>query len=88
MPDYRKLAIVAFELCNSKHELEGRKKIPLTEIAEELHVKKEDIQAAFNHLVEEGIIGDDGDYDHMNYNEDLEELISYLKNEYPLRTTQ
>ncbi|MFX0115430.1 MAG: hypothetical protein ACFFB3_12850 [Candidatus Hodarchaeota archaeon] len=79
MADPKKLAIVALELANSKHEQDGRRKIPLEEIAEELYVRKEDIQAAFDHLVDEGIIFDDGDRDHMNYSDGMNELIEFLK---------
>jgi hypothetical protein len=79
MPDPKKLAIVALELANSKHEQDGRMKIPLDEIARELYVRKEDIQAAFDHLVEEGIIFDDGDRDHMNYSDGMDELIKVIK---------
>ncbi|MFW9914634.1 MAG: hypothetical protein ACFFGZ_03400 [Candidatus Thorarchaeota archaeon] len=88
MVDFKKLAIVALELANSKHDQDGRVKIPLEEIAEELYVQKEDIQAAFDHLVEEGIIFDDGDRDHMNYSSDeVEDLIRVLKEMVSIPTT-
>ncbi|MHA2273497.1 MAG: hypothetical protein ACXACI_16705 [Candidatus Hodarchaeales archaeon] len=87
MVDFKKLAIVALELCNSKHDQDGRVKIPLEEIAEELYVQKEDIQAAFDHLVEEGIIFDDGDRDHMNYSDGMDELIRLLKEMVTVPTT-
>ncbi|MFX0115097.1 MAG: hypothetical protein ACFFB3_11165 [Candidatus Hodarchaeota archaeon] len=87
MPDPKKLAIVALELANSKHEQDGRIKIPLDEIAKELYVRKEDIQAAFDHLVEEGIIFDDGDRDHMNYSDEMDELIRFLKKRVNAPTT-
>lgn len=79
MVDPKKLAVVALELCTSKHEEDGRMKIPLEEIAEELHVMKDDIQAAFDHLVDEGIILDDDDRDHMNYSDGMDVLIKLLK---------
>ena len=87
MADPMKLAIVALELCNSKHEQDGRTKIPLDEIAEELYVIKEDIQTAFHKLVAEGIISDDGDYDHMNYSTDNAALIEMLLELLNKRTT-
>lgn len=87
MVDPKKLAIVALELANSKHDQDGRMKIPIEEIAEELHVRKEDIQAAFDHLVEEGIIFDDGDRDHMNYSDEVEDLIRVLKEMVSVPTT-
>ncbi|MFQ5981345.1 MAG: hypothetical protein ACE5OZ_24655 [Candidatus Heimdallarchaeota archaeon] len=79
MVDRKKLAVVALEICTSKHDEDGRMKIPLQEIAEELHVKKADVQAAFDHLVDEGIILDDGDRDHMNYSDGMDGLIKLLK---------
>ena len=62
-----RIAYEALEECNKLHELTGRDKIPLDEVAENLAIQKEDIQESFDCLVEEGVIGDDGDRDHMNY---------------------
>lgn len=77
------LARTALERCNEIHEDTGRNKIPLEEVAEDLKTTKEAIQDAFDYLVSQGVIGDDGDRDHMNYSgggivELLEELITEI----------
>ena len=75
-----RIAYEALEECNKLHAITGRNKIPLDEVAENLAINKEEIQKSFDQLVDEGIIGDDGDRDHMNYDEtrELLELIYQL----------
>ncbi|NVM55545.1 MAG: hypothetical protein HWN66_17695 [Candidatus Helarchaeota archaeon] len=75
-----RVAYEALEECNKLHESTGRDKIPLDEVAENLAITKEEIQNSFDSLVEEGVIGDDGDREHMNYDEsgELLELIYQL----------
>ncbi|MHA1129907.1 MAG: hypothetical protein ACTSQQ_03770, partial [Candidatus Helarchaeota archaeon] len=48
-----------------------------------LAITKEEIQQAFDILVQLGVIGDDGDRDHMNYDEskELMELIFQILQE-------
>lgn len=70
-----RVAYEALDECNKLHELTGRDKIPLDEVAENLVISKEEIQDGFDHLVELGIIGDDGDREHMNYSGELLDLI-------------
>ena len=65
-----RIAQEALEECNKLHEATGHKKIPLDEVAKNLIIDKEEIQHGFDILVEMGVIGDDGDRDHMNYDED------------------
>jgi hypothetical protein len=75
-----RIAQEALEECNKLHEATGQKKIPLDEVAKNLIVNKEEIQHGFDILVEMGIIGDDGDREHMNYDEGgtLMDLIEQL----------
>jgi hypothetical protein len=65
-----RIAQEALEECNQLHEATGQKKIPLDDVAKNLIASKEEIQHGFDILVEMGVIGDDGDRDHMNYDED------------------
>ena len=58
-----RVAYEALDECNKLHELTGRDKIPLDEVAENLVITKEEIQDSFDFLVEEGVIGDDGDHE-------------------------
>lgn len=74
-----RIAYEALDECNKVHELTGRNKIPLDDVAENLAITKEEIQNSFDYLVkEEGIISDDGDRDHMNYSGGLLELVEQL----------
>ena len=73
-----RIAYEALDECNKLHEISGRDKIPLDEVAENLAITKEEIQHSFDILVEEGVIGDDDDRDHMNYSGDLLDLIYQL----------
>jgi hypothetical protein len=75
-----RIAQEALEECNTLYETTGKKKIPLDDVAKNLIVNKEEIQHGFDILVEMGVIGDDGDRDHMNYDEDgaLMEFIEQL----------
>jgi ribosome biogenesis SPOUT family RNA methylase Rps3 len=75
-----RIAHEALEECNKLHEATGQKKIPLDEVAQNLLANKEEIQNGFDLLVKMGIIGDDGDRDHMNYDENgtLMEFIEHL----------
>lgn len=65
-----RIAQEALEECNHLHEATGQKKIPLDDVAKNLIANKEEIQHGFDILVEMGVIGDDGDREHMNYDED------------------
>lgn len=80
-----RIAYEALNECNQLHDLTGRDKIPLDEVAENLAISKEEIQESFDKLVEEGVIGDDNDRDHMNYSGELLDLILQLLLEF-LRT--
>jgi hypothetical protein len=79
------LAIEALEICNRIHERTGAIKVPLVDVAEEMgpNTTKKMIQDGFWILVDFGIIGDDGDEDHMNYDDDgnneLSELLNQIK---------
>ncbi|HUY00484.1 MAG TPA: hypothetical protein VMV49_13070 [Candidatus Deferrimicrobium sp.] len=75
-----RIAYEALEECNTLYERTGRNKIPLDEVAGNLAISKEEIQNSFDQLVQEGVIGDDGDREHMNYDESgaLMELILQL----------
>jgi len=75
-----RIAHEALEECNKLHGATGRKKIPLNEVSQNIIAQKEEIQHGFDLLVEMGIIGDDGDRDHMNYDENgtLMEFIEHL----------
>ena len=75
-----RVAYEALDECNKLHELTGRDKIPLDEVADNLAITKEEIQNSFDYLVQQGVIGDDGDRDHMNYDEsgELLEIIYQL----------
>ncbi|TFG05568.1 MAG: hypothetical protein EU536_01640 [Promethearchaeota archaeon] len=78
-----RIAYEALEECNELHDTTGRERIPLDEVAENLAISKEQIQDSFDLLVELGVIGDDGDRDHLNYQEggELLELIKQLLEE-------
>ncbi|MBD3227700.1 MAG: hypothetical protein GF329_05890 [Candidatus Lokiarchaeota archaeon] len=80
--DARKLRLAkeALQVCNKFHRITGKKKIPLDDVADHLGIEKEDIQDAFDELVKTGEIGDDGDRDHMNYDDSgfLLDLIEKL----------
>jgi hypothetical protein len=78
-----RVAYEALEECNTLYERTGRKKIPLDEVAANLAISKEEIQNSFDQLVQEGVIGDDGDREHMNYDEsgELLDLILQLLTE-------
>jgi hypothetical protein len=78
--DSRKLRLAkeALEVCNKFHQQTGRNKIPLDEVADHLGITKEEIQDSFDELVRAGEIGDDGDRDHMNY-EDSGALIDLIE---------
>lgn len=79
------LAMEALDICNTIHERTGAVKIPLIDVAEEMgpKVTKKMIQDGFWILVDFGIIGDDGDTDHMNYsndgNNELTDLLQEIK---------
>ena len=75
------LAIKALNICNNIHERTGAMKVPLIDVANEIGngVTKKDIQDGFWILVEMEVIGDDGDYDHMNYSDDNNELSELLQ---------
>ena len=76
------MAINALEICNLIHERTGTLKVPLDDVAEEMGngITKKKIQDGFFVLVDLSIIGDDGDYDHMNYDSDgNNELIDLLQ---------
>ena len=77
-----RIAYEALDECNKNHERTGRDKIPLDEIAEVLGISKAEIQEAFDLLVQEHVIADDGDRDHMNYSGSLLDLIAQLLQEY------
>ncbi|MHA1231798.1 MAG: hypothetical protein ACTSRP_22100 [Candidatus Helarchaeota archaeon] len=85
--DARKLRLAkeALEVCNKFHDITGRNKIPLDEVADHLGITKEEIQDAFDELVKTGEIGDDGDRDHMNYRDNdfliefIEELLAEIE---------
>ncbi|MHA1268380.1 MAG: hypothetical protein ACTSPY_01215 [Candidatus Helarchaeota archaeon] len=80
--DSRKLRLAkeALDVCNKFHMTTGRDKIPLDEVADHLGITKDEIQDAFDELVKSGEIGDDGDRDHMNYDDSgfLTDLIDKL----------
>ncbi|MHA1263902.1 MAG: hypothetical protein ACTSRS_01585 [Candidatus Helarchaeota archaeon] len=75
-----RIAYEALDECNKIHDLTGQQKVPLDKVAENLAITKEEIQMSFDYLVQLGVIGDDGDRDHMNYDEggELLELILQL----------
>lgn len=77
------LAIEALNICNNIHERTGAMKVPLVDVAKEMGngVTKKKIQDGFWILVEMEVIGDDGDYDHMNYddNNELSDLLQEIK---------
>ena len=73
-----RIAYEALDECNKLHETSGRDKIPLDEVAENLAITKKEIQQSFDILVEEGVIGDDSDRDHMNYSGELLDFIYEL----------
>ena len=76
-----RIAHEALEECNRLHAATSRKKIPLDEVAENLGLNnKQEIQHGFDLLVEMGVVGDDDDRDHMNYDENgtLMEFIEHL----------
>ena len=73
-----RIAYEALEECNKLHESTGRDKIPLDEVAANLGIPKEEIQESFDELVKEGIIGDDGERDFMNYSPSNGALIDLI----------
>jgi len=75
------IGVQAMDICQVIHEQTGATKIPLIDVANEMSkgIKKKDIQDAFWLLVSLGILGDDGDEDHMNYNDGHNELTALLK---------
>ena len=79
------LATQALDICNAIHDRTGAIKVPLIDVAEEMgsNVTKKMIQDGFWILVDFGIIGDDGDTDHMNYtdegNNELSNLLQEIK---------
>src|SRR3990172_1647865 len=75
------IGVQAMYICQVIHEQTGATKIPLIDVANEMSkgIKKKDIQDAFWLLVSLGILGDDGDEDHMNYNDGHNELTALLK---------
>lgn len=76
------IAIDALEICNAIHERTGAIKVPLDDVAEEMSkgITKKMIQDGFWILCDMGIIGDDGDENHMNYDPDgNNELIDLLQ---------
>ncbi len=75
------LAIKALNICNNIHERTGAMKVPLIDVANEIGngTTKKQIQDGFWILVEMEVIGDDGDYDHMNYSDDNNELSDLLE---------
>ena len=78
------LGIKALNICNNIHERTGAMKVPLIDVANEIGngTTKKMIQDGFWILVEMEVIGDDGDYDHMNYsdeNNELSELLQEIK---------
>lgn len=75
------LAIKALNICNNIHERTGAMKVPLIDVAEEIGkgTTKKHIQDGFWILVEMEVIGDDGDYDHMNYDDGNNELSELLQ---------
>lgn len=72
-----RIAYEALDECNKVHELTGRNKVPLDEVAENLAITKEEIQNSFDYLVQLGVIGDDGDRENMNYDE-TGELMEFI----------
>ena len=75
------LAIKALNICNNIHDRTGAMKVPLIDVANEIGngTTKKQIQDGFWILVAMEIIGDDGDYDHMNYSDDNNELSDLLQ---------
>jgi len=75
------IATDALNICNRIHERTGALKVPLQDVAEEMgnNVTKKIIQDGFWILVDFGVIGDDGDIDHMNYSEGNNELSDLLQ---------
>ncbi|MHA2338821.1 MAG: hypothetical protein ACXACX_16045, partial [Candidatus Hodarchaeales archaeon] len=79
------IALEAVGICEIIHNRTGAIKIPLDDVANEMGkgMTKKSIQEGFWLLVELGILGDDGDYDHMNYNDEgnneLTELLKKIK---------
>ena len=75
------LAIKALEICNNIHDRTGAMKVPLIDVANEIGhgTTKKMIQDGFWILVTMEVIGDDGDYDHMNYSDENNELSDLLQ---------
>ncbi len=78
------IGIKALQICEIIHSRTGAIKIPLDDVANEMRkdMTKKKIQDGFWILVGMGIIGDDGDEDHMNYtdsNNELTELLMQIK---------
>ena len=75
------LAIVSLSICETIHQDTGQYRISLQEVAKEVGkgVTKEEIQEAFHLLVVLEIIGDDGDYDYMNYDQGIITLKNDLE---------
>lgn len=62
-----RVAQEALEECRKIHTMTGWEQIPLKDVADALGIAKEEVQTGFDLLVEEHIIGDDGDRDHLNF---------------------
>ena len=75
------LAIKALNLSNELHDEQGINRIALKDLAQKLGngITKEQIVASFFLLQEMEVIGDDGDYDYMNYDEEIESLKEQLE---------
>ncbi|MFX0207802.1 MAG: hypothetical protein ACFFDT_17570 [Candidatus Hodarchaeota archaeon] len=71
------LARAALDLCEEIYEETGEKHISLDKVAKRLGTTKEKIAEAFDYLVEQGILSDDGDRDHLNF-DDVGYLLALL----------
>ncbi len=71
------LARAALDLCEEIHEETGEKKISLDKVAKRLGTTKEKIAEAFDYLVEQGVLSDDGDREHLNF-DDVGRLLALL----------
>ncbi|MFX1513966.1 MAG: hypothetical protein ACFFCQ_15400 [Promethearchaeota archaeon] len=72
------LARTALDLCEEIHEETGQKHVPLEDVAKRLGTTKENVAEAFDYLVEQGLLSDDGDRDHLNF-DDVGALLALLK---------
>lgn len=72
----------SLNVCRIIHQDTGETRIPLSDIAREMvnGTTKEQIQEAFHVLVALEYLGDDGDYDYMNYDGNLKEILTEFKN--------